>query len=149
MLQFHFYDDLHALRPHRDKTPSKCARTASVGGLVGSCSVTFVRSVECRHGPLVPLLADIVILTITATLTMVIRGGATAPLKLRKTNRRALTKFHSRCYLWVCGDQKIWKLKISDGIFLIFPIFWKKNWKKSGKKFSKKNFFLLKFVFLS
>ena len=65
----------------------------------------------------------------------------TAPLKLRKTNRRALTKFHCRCYLWVCGVQKIWKLKISDEGFLIFPIFWKKNWKKSGKKFSKFFFF--------
>ena len=31
----------------------------------------------------------------------------TAPLKLRKTNRRAQTKFHCRCYLWVYGDQKI------------------------------------------
>ena len=71
----------------------------------------------------------------------------TAPLKLRKTNRRALTKFHCRCYLWVCGVQKVWKLKISDEGFLIFPIFWKKKWKKSGKKFSKKIFFLLKFVF--
>ena len=49
--------------------------SAGVGGLVGSCSVTFVRSVDCRHGPLVPLLADIVILTITVTLTMVQRGG--------------------------------------------------------------------------
>ena len=50
--------------------------SAGVGGLVGNCSVTFVRSVDCRHGPLVPLLADIVILTITATLTMVQGGGA-------------------------------------------------------------------------
>ena len=60
----------------------------------------------------------------------------TAPLKLQKTNHRAQTKFHCRCYLWVCGDQKIWKLKISDEGFLIFPLFWKKNWKKCGKKFS-------------
>ena len=28
------------------------------------------------------------------------REQYTAPLKLRKTNYRALTKFHCRCYLW-------------------------------------------------
>ena len=78
-----------------------------------------------------------------------IHTSLTGPLKLCKWNHHALVKFHIRWYIWVCGDQKIWKLKISDGVILIFPIFWKKNWKKSRKKISKKNFFLLKFVFLS
>ena len=71
------------------------------------------------------------------------KEGVTAPLKLRKTNRRAQTKFHCRCYLWVYGDQKIWKLKISDEGFLSFPIFWKKNWKKNFKK----KFFFTKICF--
>ena len=58
----------------------------------------------------------------------------TGPLKHWKWNHHALLKFHIRWYLWVCGVQKIWKLKISDEGFLIFPIFWRKKIEKNLEK---------------
>ena len=70
----------------------------------------------------------------------------TGPLKLCKWNHHALVKFHIRWYLWVCGHQKIWKLKISDGVFLIFLILWKKFEENLEKNFQK-NFFFTKICF--
>ena len=74
-------------------------------------------------------------------LASVSNRGATAPLKLRKMNCRALTKFHSRCYLWVYGDQKIWKLKISYEGFLSFFLKKKSKQKVVHMLFLAKNFF--------
>ena len=82
-------------------------------------------------------------------LASVSNRGATAPLKLRKTNCRAQTKFHCRCYLGVyeyMGTRKYenWKYLMKD--FWFFP-FLGKTLKNMWKKFFKRFFFFTKICF--